>query len=209
MTPFSGRIEIIGSATLYLGDCLDAFPSIGRVQSVITDPPYGIGLTGKRWTSTHCGATIKRNETYASYDDTQENFVGLILPRLVLALDAGDCGAVFMADGMLPLLPPWVGLGGIFSASGTGRYRGDFSALCTVRFTVATPTSPQEWEAARMDALVYGRMMRTTTRTHAPSRWTLCSGLSTARLCPVRSYSIRSWDRGRQELPAPNSVAHS
>lgn len=120
MTPFSGRIEIIGSATLYLGDCLDAFPSIGRVQSVITDPPYGIGLTGKLYHSTKRGKTIKRNETYASYDDTQENFVGLILPRLVLALDAGDCGAVFMAERTLPLLPPWVALGGIFIAAGRG-----------------------------------------------------------------------------------------
>lgn len=30
----------IGDATLYLGDCMDILPTIGRVDAVITDPPY-------------------------------------------------------------------------------------------------------------------------------------------------------------------------
>tara|TARA_R110000868_G_scaffold257105_1_gene514190 strand:+ start:178 stop:855 length:678 start_codon:yes stop_codon:yes gene_type:complete len=34
---------IIGNATLYLGDCMDILPSLGTVDAVITDPPYGIG----------------------------------------------------------------------------------------------------------------------------------------------------------------------
>jgi site-specific DNA-methyltransferase (adenine-specific)/modification methylase len=33
---------IIGDATLYLGDCMDILPTIGKVDAVITDPPYGI-----------------------------------------------------------------------------------------------------------------------------------------------------------------------
>ncbi len=33
---------IIGDATLYLGDCLDIMPTLGKVDAVITDPPYGI-----------------------------------------------------------------------------------------------------------------------------------------------------------------------
>ena len=36
------RIERIGRATLYLGDCLDVLPMLGRVDAVVTDPPYGI-----------------------------------------------------------------------------------------------------------------------------------------------------------------------
>ena len=35
---------IIGLATLYLGDCIDILPTLGRVDAVITDPPYGIGI---------------------------------------------------------------------------------------------------------------------------------------------------------------------
>ena len=44
------RIERIGDATLYLGDCADVLPTLGKVDCVVTDPPYGIGAsagTGK------------------------------------------------------------------------------------------------------------------------------------------------------------------
>lgn len=36
------RKEVIGNATLYLGDCRDVLPSVGNVCAVVTDPPYGI-----------------------------------------------------------------------------------------------------------------------------------------------------------------------
>jgi len=37
------RREVIGNATLYLGDCLEILPHLEKVDAVITDPPYGIG----------------------------------------------------------------------------------------------------------------------------------------------------------------------
>ena len=37
------RVEHIGDATLYLGDCRDILPGLGKVDAVVTDPPYGIG----------------------------------------------------------------------------------------------------------------------------------------------------------------------
>lgn len=37
--PWRARAEI-GDATLYLGDCLDIMPYLGRVTAVITDPPF-------------------------------------------------------------------------------------------------------------------------------------------------------------------------
>lgn len=36
------RVERVGDATLYLGDCLDVLPTLGEVDAVVTDPPYGI-----------------------------------------------------------------------------------------------------------------------------------------------------------------------
>ena len=36
------RKEVIGNATLYLGDCRDILPDLGLVDAVVTDPPYGI-----------------------------------------------------------------------------------------------------------------------------------------------------------------------
>ncbi len=44
------RIARIGTHTLYLGDCrlilgdcLEVLPLLGKVDAVVTDPPYGIG----------------------------------------------------------------------------------------------------------------------------------------------------------------------
>lgn len=54
------RKEVIGSCELYLGDCLEVLPTLGKVDAVITDPPYGIAFP------------------YASYDDTQENLERLV-----------------------------------------------------------------------------------------------------------------------------------
>jgi DNA modification methylase len=42
------RIEHIGDATLYLGDCRDTLPTLGKVDAVVTDPPYGIGESAKK-----------------------------------------------------------------------------------------------------------------------------------------------------------------
>jgi DNA modification methylase len=38
----TARVEQIGAATLYLGDCRDILPTLSPVDAVITDPPYGI-----------------------------------------------------------------------------------------------------------------------------------------------------------------------
>ena len=37
------RIERIGDATLYLGDCREVLPTLGKIDAVVTDPPYGLG----------------------------------------------------------------------------------------------------------------------------------------------------------------------
>ncbi|MEZ0212464.1 MAG: site-specific DNA-methyltransferase [Xanthobacteraceae bacterium] len=36
------RVEYIGNATLYNGDCLDVIPTLSGISAVVTDPPYGI-----------------------------------------------------------------------------------------------------------------------------------------------------------------------
>ena len=41
----TARVEVIGNATLYLGDCLDLLPEAVPAMSAsacVTDPPYGI-----------------------------------------------------------------------------------------------------------------------------------------------------------------------
>ena len=54
------REERIGNQRLILGDCLDVMPTLGRVDAVVTDPPYGIGFGARhtKWSAnrkTHLG----------------------------------------------------------------------------------------------------------------------------------------------------------
>ena len=61
------RTETIGDCTLYLGDCLEVLPTLGKVDAVVTDPPYGIGNTGGGPES-----NARTKGAYAgAFDDTQ------------------------------------------------------------------------------------------------------------------------------------------
>jgi site-specific DNA-methyltransferase (adenine-specific)/modification methylase len=42
------RVETIGNATLYLADCAEVLASLKPVDLLLSDPPYGIGESGKR-----------------------------------------------------------------------------------------------------------------------------------------------------------------
>jgi len=64
------RIEQIGDATLYLGDCLEILPTLPKVDAVITDPPYGMHYksghaTNELWCA---GRVIAGDETTAARD---------------------------------------------------------------------------------------------------------------------------------------------
>jgi len=37
--------EKIGDCRLILGDCMEVMPTLGKVDAVLTDPPYGIGIS--------------------------------------------------------------------------------------------------------------------------------------------------------------------
>jgi site-specific DNA-methyltransferase (adenine-specific) len=47
------RIETIGNATLYLGDCREIVPTIGPVDAIVTDPPYGMAFRSNFRTERH------------------------------------------------------------------------------------------------------------------------------------------------------------
>jgi len=64
------RVETIGDATLYLGDCRDILPTLGKVDAVVTDPPYGIGIakTGKVGGGTGGKGTWVKNYAPTTWD---------------------------------------------------------------------------------------------------------------------------------------------
>lgn len=48
------RIETIAEGvTLYLGDCREILPTLGKVDAVVTDPPYGINAARDRKSQKH------------------------------------------------------------------------------------------------------------------------------------------------------------
>ncbi len=47
------RKEVIGDAVLYLGDCLEVLPTLGKVDAVVTDPPYGMAYQSSWRTDKH------------------------------------------------------------------------------------------------------------------------------------------------------------
>ena len=54
----------IGRAKLYLGDCRDILPTLGKVDAVITDPPYGIasvwqGGAGHGWGKARAESSLR------------------------------------------------------------------------------------------------------------------------------------------------------
>ena len=53
MTEPYRRKEIIGDCTLYLGDCRDILPTLGKVDAVVTDPPYGMEFRSNYRTVKH------------------------------------------------------------------------------------------------------------------------------------------------------------
>jgi DNA modification methylase len=81
--------EVIGNATLYLGDCLEVLPTLPKVDAVITDPPYGLNeAAGKNKTRTNAAAaTDYGNDDWDKQPPSEE------LMSLVLA--AGQWQALF------------------------------------------------------------------------------------------------------------------
>lgn len=63
------RVERIGDATLYCGDCREILPTLGTVDCVLTDPPYGIGAAARGTIGTSKKARV-RDYGAASWDDT-------------------------------------------------------------------------------------------------------------------------------------------
>ena len=43
------EIVTIGNATLYHGDCLEIMPTLGKVDAVVTDPPYGMAFQSNHY----------------------------------------------------------------------------------------------------------------------------------------------------------------
>ena len=94
------RKEVIGDATLYLGDCLEILPTLPTVDAVITDPPYGMEID--------CGK-LRRIGKPNGYEWHSVERAGNAWMSPVLGLGAATIlfGANAYAD-KLPPHPGWI-----------------------------------------------------------------------------------------------------
>jgi site-specific DNA-methyltransferase (adenine-specific) len=79
---------VIGNATLYLGDCLEILPTLGKVDAVITDPPYGIDF-----------------EYSGAFVDTRDNLRELIASFVPWSLENASRTAVLCGISQTHLYP--------------------------------------------------------------------------------------------------------
>ena len=102
------REEQIGRARLILGDCRDVLPTLGKVDAVITDPPYGVGL-------------VKKTSRYAAeceaipYEDDPDVIVPMV--RAVIEECQSIARSMVVTPGVRNLqeYPKAVSIGTIFS----------------------------------------------------------------------------------------------
>lgn len=100
------RIEKIGDVTLYLGDCMEVMPTLGRVDAVLTDPPYGIKRSGQAETFTKQRKHKRKHHDDKGWDDGRPD---VSVFRAMLDVSAAQIiwGGNYFAD-MLPAKMGWL-----------------------------------------------------------------------------------------------------
>jgi DNA modification methylase len=69
------RKEVIGAATIYLGDCMEILPTLPKADALITDPPYGIadiwvgGRERHGWTKANAEGKVRNQWDTKPLDD--------------------------------------------------------------------------------------------------------------------------------------------
>lgn len=95
----------IGRATLYLGDCRDVLPSLGGIDRVITDAPYGVA---GGWGSGLRKSTSRtaKSDYQAAFDDTPEYIKTAVAPAIATCISLAKSVAVTTGVKNAWLYPP-------------------------------------------------------------------------------------------------------
>ena len=94
------RKEVIGNATLYLGDCLEVLPTLGPVETVVTDPPYGIGFG-----ASHTKWSANRGTVLGEWDSEIPD-ISFLLPAKELIIWGGERFTLPVSRGWLAWVKP-------------------------------------------------------------------------------------------------------
>jgi site-specific DNA-methyltransferase (adenine-specific) len=101
--------HLADGVTLYCGDCREILPTLGRVDAVVTDPPYGVGLD------------------YSTTDDTPEFVQSVAVPAINKCRDLASRTVLTPGVRNLFLYPHPDHTGAIYYPAGAGLNRWGFS----------------------------------------------------------------------------------
>jgi DNA modification methylase len=121
----------IGDATLYLGDCLDILPTLGPVDAVVTDPPWGIGI-GSGTTSRERGKALYASD---AFDDSETYVMDVCIPAFSASLKLSS-GRAMVTPGVrcLWLYPRPRAVGGFYQPAAVGMSPWGFAGYNPVLF---------------------------------------------------------------------------
>ena len=91
------REERIGGQRLILGDCLEVMPLLGRMDAVVTDPPYGIAR--ERLRASESGEWSKHYASQIEWDDAAP------ADAVAFALGVANGAGVVWGGNYFPLAP--------------------------------------------------------------------------------------------------------
>jgi DNA modification methylase len=96
------REERIGGQRLILGDCMSVMAGLGRVDAVVTDPPYGIGRDGQKKTTGGNGG--RKAYEFKGWDETRP-------PQEIfdMILEKSDWQVIWGGNYFADMLPPAAG----------------------------------------------------------------------------------------------------
>jgi site-specific DNA-methyltransferase (adenine-specific) len=114
----------IGDATLYHGDCLEILPTLGKVDAVVTDPPYGVGLA------------------YESVIDTPDLVVSVAVPAIRWAMESAKTAAVTPGTRNAFSYPTPTEMGCLYFPAGAGFSRWGFTCFQPILFYGKDPHPP-------------------------------------------------------------------
>jgi DNA modification methylase len=148
------RVEhIADGVTLYLGDCREILPTLGKVDAVVTDPPYGVELTAKqnKW--------VKNDgDGYASTDDTPEFVATVCVPAIEASIAIARNVILTPGTRNTFAYPVPAAIGSIFNPNGAGSGKWGFECNAPVLYYGKDPylasgqgRRPNSWEQPAND----------------------------------------------------------
>jgi site-specific DNA-methyltransferase (adenine-specific) len=123
--------------SIYCGDCREVLPLLGSVDSVVTDPPYGVGLTAKRGKARDGSVTIR--EGSYSFEDSPVYVSEVVVPIIAVCRALARCVAVTPGTRNLWLYPAADDMGCFYSAASTGLGRWGFACSQPILYYGSDP----------------------------------------------------------------------